>query len=277
MNRRRTVGKPVVVRRAGLRLAAMARLGLSVAGVVLVTGGIGWGLVSGWRWLHHADRFALHDVRVTGTKRSTPEELVARGGLVIGTNLFELDLAAAARAMEETPWVRHVRIARELPNVVHVAVQEHDVLALALAGGLYAVSPDGVVFKRAEASERLDLPVLTGFTREELEQGREQASLRLALAILKTYADHRMHDRAALSELHLDRSSGEPAWTAYLGDEPVAVTLGVVASGAPDGVLGDVLGRLVRVWDEIERRGARARSIDLGNRQRPEWIAARLE
>jgi cell division protein FtsQ len=276
MNRRHG-SKPVVVRRSGPRFAAVGRALLRLAGVAAVTVGIGWGGVSGWRWLHRAERFALHDVRVTGTKRTTPEELVARGGLVIGTNIFSLDLSAAARSMEETPWVRHVRIARELPDVVHVEVQEHEPAALALADGLYVVDTAGVVFKRAETSERLDLPALTGFPREELEQGREQANLRLALTILDTYANHRMHDRVALAELHLDRSSGEQVWTAYLGDEPVEVKLGVIdAVGLASG-LPDVLGRLARVWDEIERRGARVRSIDLGNRLRPEWVFARLE
>jgi cell division protein FtsQ len=277
MNRRRDKGRPVVIRRGKQRLAAAGRVVLSLIGVGLVTGCMGWGLVSGWRWLHHSDRFALSDVRITGNERTSRDDLIARGGLAFGSNVVGLDLSASARAIEELPWVRHVRIARELPNIVHVAVQEHDAAALALAGGLYAVSPDGIVFKRAEASERLDKPVLTGFSRDELEQGGSQGSLRLALAILDLYSKHRMHDRAALSELHLDRSSGEPAWTVYLGDEPVEVKLGVVASADPSGVLPDVLGRLTRVWDEIERRGARARSIDLGNRQRPEWIAARLE
>jgi hypothetical protein len=276
MNRRRTSNQ-VIVRRTGRRLAVLGRVVLSIVGVGLVTGGAGYGLVRGWRWLHHAEKFALHDVRVTGTVRTTPEELVARGGLVIGSNIFGLDIPAAVRAMEAAPWVRQVRIAREWPDVVHVDVQEHEAAALAAAGALYAVGPDGRVFKRAEAAEKLDLPVLTGFEAAELEEGRQQALVRHALAIVAVYVKHPVHGRAPLAELHVDRSSGESVWTAQVGDDPCEVRLGVVNDGDPGQFLPDALDRFLLAWDESARRGLRLRFIDLGNRQRPDWMAARLD
>jgi hypothetical protein len=276
MNRRRP-SEDRIVRRTGTRLAGVARTVLSLAGVAAVTGTVGWGAVRGWYWLRHSDVFAIHDVRVTGTHRTSPEELNPVGGLAVGTNIFSVDLAAATRAMEEVPWVRHVRIARDLPDVVRVDVQEYEPAAAVQADGLLAVSRDGVVIRGASSVERLGLQVLTGFDREALESGGEQQALLLALAILDGYREHKMNDRAPLDGLHVDWSSGEPTWTAFLGDEAVTVTLGVIAQSDLKKTLPDALERLRRVWDDIERRGARPRRIDVGNRQRPEWVAARLE
>ena len=275
MNRRRSP-EQVVVRRKRARLAVAGRVLLALVGMTLVTGAGGWGIVRGWKWLHSADRFALRDAPVTGTKRASPEDLLLRGGLIPGVNVIGLDLAAATSAMEAAPWVKHVRLTRELPDV-RVGVQEHEPAAMVWADGLLVVSPDGTIIKDAEAADSLDLPVLTGFDREQLELGHEASTLRLALSIIEAYGNDPMHLRARLEALHLDRTGGEPDWTVFLGEQAVKVTLGVVNEDDLGGTLPAALVRVTRVWDDIRRRGAHPRNIDVGNRLRPEWVPARFD
>jgi cell division protein FtsQ len=276
MNRRRRIDQRDVVRKGGSTIRAVAVALLQALGVVAVTGAVGWGALTGYRWLRGSERFAVRNLAFTGTVHASQEELVRRAGLVAGTNIFQVDLSAAAHAMEADPWVAHVRIARELPDTLRVAVDEHRAALVAEVGELYLVNGDGMPFKRLESADGLDLPVLTGLTREQMAPGQAIPLVQTALEIVAAYEKSGMQERAPLAELHVDAREGESLWTAYCGDEPVQVRLGELgAEGA--GEPPDVLRRLVRVWDELERRGARAGSIDIGNRQRPEWVAARLD
>lgn len=276
MNRRR-VDRHGQVQRTGAAMRSVAAMLLRLVGALAVAAALGWGAWAGYAWLRTSPRFAVKSLAFTGVSHAGEEELVRRAQLVAGTNIFAVDLAAAALAMEQDPWVRHVRLARELPDTLRIAVDEHTPVALVASSGLYAVDTEGLPFKRVSSGDKLDLPVITGLARDRLEQGRDGGALREALSIIASYEKQGLHERAPLSELHVAFDSGEPAWTAYCGDEPVEVHLGVLGRGDGPEAPAVVLQRLARVWDEIERRGARARSIDLGNRQRPEWVAARLE
>jgi hypothetical protein len=86
-----------------------------------------------------------------------------------------------------------------------------------------------------------------------------------------------MGKKAPLSELHVFTAGGETNFTAFSGDDPtVEVILGAFGTD-PVRELQPVLRRLERVWAEVEHEGRRARTIDLGNRERADWVPARLE
>jgi cell division protein FtsQ len=276
VNRRR-IDRTEQVQKTGAFVRSATTAVLRVVGALALTAALGYGAFAAWGYLRTSEKFALRSLAFTGVGHASEEELTRSAGLVAGTNIFAIDLAAAARAMEAEPWVHRVRIARELPDTLRIAVDEHHAVALVAVGGLYAVDADGILFKRVTSGDKLDLPVITGLSRDEVEQGKDRGALATALGIVEAYGVHGMGERAPLSELHVGGDGGELAWTAFCGDEPVEVHLGPIGKAdGPDAVVA-VLGRLVRVWDELEHRGARARSIDLGNRQRPEWVAARLE
>lgn len=274
MNRRRIDRGTATAKGSRLKSAAIALL--KTAGVASVTLSIGYGawFLSGW--LRTSDRFAVRHLVFAGTKHSVQEELVRRAGLVAGTNIFSIDLSAAAHAMEQESWVHKVRIVRDLPDTLKIDVEEHRTALVAECGGLCLVDEEGVTFKRAVAADGLDFPLVTGVPREALEKGDPDGLLKQALGIAGAYRAAAMEDRAPLAELHLDLEASLPRWTIHCGDEAVEVQLGELDPGDA-GELSGVLARLRRVWDELDRRGARARSIDVGNRQRPEWVAARLE
>jgi hypothetical protein len=273
---RRNIDTKAVAKQTGATIKPLLVGLLRLCGALVLTAGVAYAGYRAYGWLSRDARFAVRHLAFTGLTHAEQETLVRRAGIVAGTNIFALDLAAATLAMESDPWVARARLARELPNTLHVAITEHEPVAIAtLAGVPFVIDAHGVPFKRREVSDHLDLPVLTGFSREALES-RSSPLVHTALALLTEY-EQGMAKRAPLGELALSQASGEPVWTAWCGEEPVAVRLGVLDGRESHEMRTALLGRLATVWDEIGRRGARAQSIDVGNRQRPEWVAARLK
>lgn len=278
MNRRRPSGQVIIGKRRA-RLAVVGRVLLMVVGMSAVVGGGGFGMWRGWRWLHDSRNFALRDAPVSGTRLSSPEDLIRRGGLAPGVNVIALDVSAVTSEIEKAPWVRTARVTRTLPDVVRVEVEEHEPKALVDGDSLRVVSKEGRVVKEAEAADRLDLPVLTGLDETALAEGGEASTLSLAFALVDGFQGDAspLKGRGRLEGLHVDRGSGEPVWTAFVGDAAVTVKLGVLQASETESTFPRCLALAARAWDEVERRGARPRSIDVGNRLRPEWVAVRLE
>jgi hypothetical protein len=278
MNRRRVDSSERTVRRGAFArrvLSAVARaLGLLAASALLV-----YGAVAGWAWLRTDEQFALKHLQFRGVTRAAPAELARLAGLADGLNLFSIDLAAAALAMEDDAWVAHARVARALPDSIVVDIEEHVPVALvAVVGGVYAVTADGVLFKRVISSDRLDLPVITGLSRDAFagERRTGDPTLRAALDLVALFETHGAADQSPLAELHVHTDAGEPAFTAWCGDEPVEVRLGAIDPDHPDAFAAR-LERLARVREALARQKTRPRRIDLGNRLRPDWIAVRPE
>lgn len=281
MNRRRR-HRTGDVHRARTLLRRVAGAAVRVAGAVGLAGACVWGLVRGVDFLRSSDHFALERVVVSGVHHADERQLVRRSGLVPGANVFSLDLASAVRQIEQDPWVRSARAERDLPDAVRVQVEERKAVAIVSVGGLYAVDELGAPFKRVAAKDGLDLPVISGFSRDVFTGGRgaDDALFAAALQVVDVFDSHPFSRRAALGELVLRDDDGEPAFVAFVGDDAVEVQLGAVDPGwnrASRERLEASLGRLDRVWGELERRGQRARFIDVGNRLRPEWVAARLD
>ena len=118
-------------------------------------------------------------------------ELIRRSGLVLGENLFRVDLPRVARAMESHPWVESALLTRRLPGTLVVNIEEHHPAALVQLGekSMYVLDEEGRLFKRAVPEDRLDLPVVTGLSREAWAERKPELQLRLfgALHLLDTW------------------------------------------------------------------------------------------
>jgi hypothetical protein len=260
------------------RLRQAAGVLLRAVGALTIAAAITTGSVAGWRWMRTGARFAIRTIEVTGVHRASRDDLVARSGLERGQNIFSVNTASAAAAVGRAEWVRHVRVTRALPDTVVVAVEEREPFAVLSAGGLTVVDSDGEKIKDASSADGLDLPVLSGLASEGAASDDHSAAIdrATALAIAHAWQEHAVGKLAPLSELHVSKESGETTYTAFCGDDPaVEVRLGAFdAKSATE--IGDVLNRFQRVLTELQREGRRAQTIDLGNRQRPDWVPTRL-
>lgn len=242
---------------------------LRTAAAVLLSAALSVGGWQAFRWSTTTTLFALREVRFTGLTHAAERDLFARSGLRVGANLMALDLAAAARAIETHPWVASARLSRSFPGTVLAEVVEHRAAAQVQLGGLYLLDDDGRVFKRVEAGDAVDLPLVSGVTREAWLRDKGAAQLRLysALHLLEAWRAEGL-SAAALEEIRVEEDGG---FTAF-AREPSG--LQEVRLGAHD--LPLQLERLAQLRAALARRGEHAARIDLDNQARPEWVSAQL-
>ncbi len=245
------------LRKAGYLAAAAAGLVAAAA----VSGSIR-------RWLTQSPDFEVRTFRVTGLARAKESDLLRLAGLSTGDNLFLADLGEAERRVAQHPWVRAVRASRTLPHTLNIDVREWSPAAIVDLGHLYLLSADGEVFRRLLPGDDLDLPVVTGVSREDFLHRRDEARLlvRQALEAAALFEKTSISRREPLSEVHVAAGDGV---TLRLGGDAFAAKLGF----AP---FEEKLSRLERLLEEMARSGARAQLIHLSNRIRPGWVAVRL-
>ena len=146
---------------------------LIIAAVAVIGG---WGL---WIFARSAEAFQVVQIRVApDASLKLPESL-------IGTNLWRIDLRALADALhEQQPWLREVRVVRQLPNVLRVEPVERVPVAQVQLGRWYPVDDEGFILGSpgGEADERLVR--LVGFGRAAaLRTGRVSTDEQLLLAL----------------------------------------------------------------------------------------------
>jgi cell division protein FtsQ len=262
-NRRRVDVRPGERRR---RLARAAMLAFPTVASLTVLSAASW---LGWRYAAAGDLLRVRAVRFEGASRARPEELAELCPVKPGDHLLLVDGDLVVRALLRHPWVAGVEVERVLPPAVVVRIAERRAVALAELGGLYLVDERGVVFKRAATGDGLDLPVVTGITRQDFLENEAEVAPRLvaALALLRRWSDLRLDRRQAISQIHLDPDYGTTVWA---GDDGVEIRLG-------HGDLEEKLARLERVLAAVQSEGRRPRVLHLDNRRRPDWVAVRFD
>ncbi len=222
----------------------------------------------GWHLLTAGDALRIRAVRFEGLSHASEAELLSLSPVKPGDNLLSSDLESMERALRRHPWVKSAVVQRRMPPAIEVRIEEREPKALVDLGGLYLVDGDAEVFKRAAPGDGLDLPVVTGFTRDDYVQRRGDVEPLLAgaLALLDGYAREGLAAMAPVSEVHVDADEGV---TLFVGEEGTQVRLGV-------GDLPSKLSRLHRILGALLARGARAEVLHLDNRQHPSWVTVRL-
>lgn len=197
----------------------------------------------------------LEQIEVNELKRLTREEVIGLAGVKPGDDLLGLRLNRIGEQLAKNPWVEKVKVRRYFPHILAIEVTEREPVAVVNMGYLYYLDKNGEIFKPLNEGDRLDYPVLTGITEEEL--GRDPAGSREMLkrardliALLGTGTVFRLED---VSELHYDKGYGFTLFTAQGG---VPVKLG-------NDAYEEKLARLARVYQELQSQMAGLVYIDL--------------
>jgi cell division protein FtsQ len=253
------------------------------AGLLLLLGlGAGGTAAVGHRLLTRSPHFRLRAIRFSPTVHVSQATLEARVGMLLGANLFSLDLDQIGRDVQLEPWVKSAHARLELPATLAIDVIEREARAVVALSSLYLSDASGTPFKRASTEEAAELPVVTGLDREQYlnqpDATREQ--IRGALQVIDAWR-HDDAERPALGEIHLDRVVGMTVYSATGG---IAARLGHLAivpreggqSGVIDGSLRARLRRLDIVLAALRERGETPRLIYLDNRARPDRVTVKL-
>jgi len=93
---------------------------------------------------------AVDHIRVAGAQHVTDAQVVDASGVRMHDHLLFVDLGAAARRVEQLPWVAHASVHRALPNTLRISIAEYTPAAyVSVAGGVMLVAANGHVITRA--------------------------------------------------------------------------------------------------------------------------------
>lgn len=221
----------------------------------------------GWRALTGGEALRIAELRVEGNEKVGADELRELSPVKAGDNLLLADVDSVARAVERHPWVARAEVRRRYPPALEIAVEERSAAALVDLGGLYLVDRSGQVFKRAAPGDGLDLPLVTGFTRDDYVQRRSDVEplLQSALDLAARWSAAGLDGALPLAEVHLDGAEGV---TVYAGEQGIQIRLG-------GGDLAPKLQRLQTVLAALRAEGKAAEVIHLDNRAHPSWVTVR--
>lgn len=251
----------------GARALAAVKRALSTASALALLALAVVGGRAAHRWMHTTPRFGARDIVVEGLSRTARAEVLRASGLTESTNVLSIDPRAVAREVESLPWVAHATVRRRLPDHVSIAVEERVAAAVVSAGSLYLASPDGTLFKRLGPGDPVDLPVVTGVSRDEFRDDPDGAreQVRDALALVADLSSVQVGRGLSLSEVHREPN----------GDLSMVVDGTYVWLGA--GPYRAKLTRLRVVLAELRRRGLDASEVHLETDRHPERVTVRAE
>lgn len=150
--------------------------GLKLAGIIcaytLVMGGVAYGVVSGYRYLHVSPFFQVQRVVFQGTSLRTEPAMRSVFATVREKNLLALDLRPFQEKVLEHAWVESVALHRELPDTLYVVLKERNPVGVCqVKGKTYLFDKDGELIDTMESGQMmLDTPVLRGIREESLRE-----------------------------------------------------------------------------------------------------------
>lgn len=242
--------------------------GIGAAVLLLV---VAYGVGRAWESAKQSQYFTISDITITGNQKLSRDEVLAVTRLNVAQNLLRYDVAQAASALLALPYVAKASVTRELPDRLLITIEERKPLAIIALGSLYLVDEQGVLFKRLEESDNADLPVVTGLSRDVLNERGTSPELLAAVHAVQSLQRLQAFSRFEIGEIFIstDLSVG-----LVLGSRGLRVLLGNIEE---DGAgLAERLERLARVLAVAKEQKMDPQEIALDNVTRPERVAVKL-
>jgi cell division septal protein FtsQ len=194
-------------------------------------------------------------IDVSSSKRLSRDEILAMAGVEPGRDLLKMNLKRMGEQISQNPWVETVRIRRYYPDGLSIAIIEREPLAVVNMGFFYYLDKKGAVFKVLNQGDRLDFPVITGFSEEDLssDPAGSKVALQNTCELLKILREKGSFILADVSEIHYDKGYGFTLFTAS-GGLPVKI-------GATD--FSSKIERFAKVYQELMAQKANLHYIDL--------------
>ncbi len=210
----------VRVRRSTARRQRTNRLTRFLVGAILW---IGIGTTTWFGFLAVTEKFfltnpeyALQHVVVESGGLMTEEEVMDLTGITLGTNIFQIDLGSAERALREIQQIETVRIARDWPASISILITKHEPVAWLARSSAEAFRAEGNLLVTLEGRlmtpykiepDYWHLPVIYCADPDLVASGDTLAvaDLQAALTLL---AEHRRYPRSLLEIRSIDITKG---------------------------------------------------------------------
>ena len=246
--RRRRI--PGIMPRLGRGLAATSRWLLKYPQPFVFVGGVGFIVWALWGYAQQADAFRVEQVQLP-----LQSSLKVRDS-VIGENLWSFDIQRLADDLKrQQPWLKEVRVIRQLPNTIRIQAIERRTVAQVRLDRWYAVDEDGFILPQGDAEPAEGLIRISGVDRgPALTIGKESTDeqLLLALRVLQILR----HQSFTLARRFTEINVSDPAHLRFILDD-VEIRCGSETE------LPTHLIRLKATLKEISRHQLAVRYIDV--------------
>jgi cell division septal protein FtsQ len=199
--------------------------------------------------------FKLERIEVSRMRQLSRDEIVSLTGAKLGDSLLKLELQHVAEQLEKNPWIEKLKVRRRFPGTLSIEITERVPVAVVNMGYLYYLDAKGEIFKPLTEGDRLDFPVLTGITEEDLLKDADgtKKMLTTALGIMDLLQKGSVFRLSDVSEIHLDKGYGFTLFTAQGG---IPVKLG-------NSDFEGKLARFSRIYQELTTQIASLEYVDL--------------
>jgi cell division protein FtsQ len=235
----------------GKYLRPLRTITLGAAGVALICGIV----FAACRLIGSTTFFRLKNIEVSSAKRLTQEEILALAGAEAGQDLARMNLKRMGGQLAQNPWVETVRIHRFFPDRLSISITEREPLAVVNMGFIYYLDKKGTIFKVLNQGDRLDYPIVTGFSEEEMSSNpaATREALKSTCDLLGILREKGAFILADVSEIHYDKGYGFTLFTAS-GALPVKIGSGDFAGK---------LERFAHIYKDLMAQRASLQYIDL--------------
>jgi cell division septal protein FtsQ len=105
-----------------------------------------WASYATITYLTVAPRLEVKKLSVSGLKRVEENQIIARAGFDVGTNVFKVNLQEIRNRVEKLQWVHHAIVQRVLPDQIIIKIIEREPIGLArIQGEIYEFDQEGKV------------------------------------------------------------------------------------------------------------------------------------
>jgi cell division septal protein FtsQ len=166
-----------------------------------------------------------------------------------------MNLRRMGEQLALNPWTETVKVHRYFPDRLSISITEREPLAIVNMGFIYYLDKKGTVFKVLTQGDRLDYPVITGFSEDELSRNPvgTRDALKTTCELLKVLREKGSFILADVSEIHYDKGYGFTLFTAS-GALPVKVGSGDFAAK---------VGRFAQIYRDLMAQRPSLQYIDL--------------
>ncbi|HSA60534.1 MAG TPA: FtsQ-type POTRA domain-containing protein [bacterium] len=186
-------------------------------------------------------------------RRLNEFDLIRLSEVKKGDNILTLRLQDVRKRVLRYPWVKDVRLSKRFPARIFIWVEEEEPAALIeIDSEFYLVSREGKVFKKLDASDPKDFPILTGLAADEIPE-----RLPRLMALVKSLETSDLFNALGVSEARWDARAG---LTLFTREPCIQLTLG------PEGgelTWEERLQRFTQAWSTIQGGGRAPKVVDL--------------
>jgi len=173
-------------------------------------------------YIRNSEMLGIQEVEVLGElKHLTRDDVIILSQIKKTDKLFALDFSDVQKNILKHYWVKDVRLRREFPDKIQIHIQEREPTLILVLDEMYLVDQSGVVFKKVEKDDPINLPTLTGFDRETLAKYPmlTKSYFKHCLAFFNYLMKQDFYKDDPISEIHFDSAFGFTVYTQNLGLE----------------------------------------------------------